>query len=415
MSQTMYSSYKNASSESILYEFQKEALNNASGNYLYALDTGTGKTITSLHHYLKFSNGEPLIIFAPAQKVKEGGWERDIEFIEKHYNIKIPHRVISYGVLAKQKVPSKQFFVIFDEAHYIKNPTSQRGKVGQQFAKAATHFCLLTATPLSNGWEDSYNYFIMFGYFRNKTDMNRQHAVYEDLHFGPKVVKKIVAWRNEALLKSYFNRFTVSISKDDALDLPPLVERRVNFQPSKEYKTLRKTRVLNDEAFDNIPKLIHGLRYWANQEDKLSYIEMLLQGTNRNVIIFYQYKEEYERLHETALKLGKQIYVVNGKASHLPPRDIWASLKSSVTLVQYQSGSSGIELQYASEVVFYTPTYSYQDYEQSLGRAYRNGQTKKVTVYQFETQHTIESEVWEALANKKDFSTQLYAMTKLGG
>ena len=189
----------------------------------------------------------------------------------------------------------------------------------------------------------------------------------------------------------------------------------MTFQPSKEYKTLRKTRVLNDEAFDNIPKLIHGLRYWANQEDKLSYIEMLLQGTNRNVIIFYQYKEEYERLHEIALKLGKQIYVVNGKASHLPPRDIWASLKSSVTLVQYQSGSSGIELQYASEVVFYTPTYSYQDYEQSLGRAYRNGQTKKVTVYQFETQHTIESEVWEALANKKDFSTQLYAMTKLGG
>ena len=86
-----------------------------------------------------------------------------------------------------------------------------------------------------------------------------------------------------------------------------------------------------------------------------------------------------------------------------------------MTLVQYQSGSSGIELQYASEVVFYTPTYSYQDYEQSLGRAYRNGQTKKVTVYQFETQHTIESEVWEALANKKDFSTKLYAATKLGG
>jgi len=86
-----------------------------------------------------------------------------------------------------------------------------------------------------------------------------------------------------------------------------------------------------------------------------------------------------------------------------------------VTLVQYQAGSSGIELQYASEVVFYTPTYSYQDYEQSLGRAYRNGQTKKVTVYQFETQRTIESDVWEALANKKDFSTQLYAATKLGG
>ena len=84
-----------------------------------------------------------------------------------------------------------------------------------------------------------------------------------------------------------------------------------------------------------------------------------------------------------------------------------------MTLVQYQSGSAGIELQYANIVVFYTPTYSYQDYSQSLGRAYRNGQTKKVTVYQFNTEKTIEEDVWDALSNKKDFSEKRYLDTKL--
>ena len=66
--------------------------------------------------------------------------------------------------------------------------------------------------------------------------------------------------------------------------------------PSKEYKIIEKDRVLDDELFDNISKLQHGLRYHANQKDKLKYTEMLLEGTDENIIIFYNYKQENERL-----------------------------------------------------------------------------------------------------------------------
>lgn len=411
----MYEYFQEAKSEKILYEFQRQALATASHNYFYALDTGTGKTITSIHHYLKYSQGEPLIIFAPAQKVKEGGWDRDIKFVSTYYGIQINYEVISYGMLAKTPIPNHQYSVIFDEAHYIKNPTSKRGKQGAKFANQAINFVLLTATPMSNGWEDSYNYFIMFKRFRNKTHMNREHAIYEQRNFGARTVNIITGWKNERLLKRYFEQFSVSISKDDALDLPPLVIRPVYFKSSPVYKKLKKDRVLDDVAYDSIPKLIHGLRFYANQKDKLNHIEMMFEGTKRNIVIFYQYQKEYEELHRIAIEQQKQIYLVNGQRSKLPDRDEWDKLTNSVTLVQYQAGSSGIELQYCSEVVFYTPTYSYQDYEQALGRAYRNGQTKKVTVYQFKTEGTIEEDVWQALSNKKDFSAEIYALTKLGG
>ena len=415
MSQKTYQTYKNASSESVLYEFQKQALQESEPSFFYCLDTGTGKTITSIHHYLKYSNGEPLLIFAPAQKVKEGGWDRDIEFVCQHYNLTIPYQVISYGMIARTAIPKNDYFVIFDEAHYLKNPTSQRGKQGQKLASNSTNFVLLTATPMSNGWEDSYNYFIIFGYFRNKTHMNRDHAIFERRTYGTKSFNVVAGWRGENLLNKYFESFSISMSKEDALDLPPIVTRKIRFPMSKDYKTLRRDRVLNDVAYDTLPKLLHGLRYHANQEDKLNYIEMLLEGTTRNVIIFYQYKEEFIALSTIAFKLRKQVYVVNGQTNKLPNREDWDKIKNSVTLVQYQSGSSGIELQYASEVVFYTPTYSYQDYEQALGRAYRNGQTRKVTVYQFCTTATIEESVWHALSEKKDFSERIYALTKLGG
>lgn len=92
----------------------------------------------------------------------------------------------------------------------------------------------------------------------------------------------------------------------------------------------------------------------------------------------------------------------------MPSRDQWDELKNTVTLVQYQAGAAGIELQYCNLVIFYTPTFSFQDYDQALGRAYRNGQTKKVTVYRYITKKSVEEHVYRSLAEKKDFTESLF-------
>lgn len=323
--------------------------------------------------------------------------------------------MISYGLLAKTPIPDYPYFVIFDEAHYIKNPTSKRGKQGAKLAKAATHFSLLTATPMANGWEDSYNYFIMFGFFKNKTQMNREHAIYQHVQMGERTIPKIAEWRDEDRLEAMYQSFTVTISKDEALDLPALQFEDIYFNKSKEYKILDRDRVLGDEIYDTMPKLMHGLRYYANQKEKLAWCDEFMAGTSRNIVIFYNYRTECVELTKIADKHKKCLFVVNGQQNDLPNKQKWAKLQNSVTLIQYQAGASGIELQYCSEVIFYTPTYSYQDYTQALGRAYRNGQTSKVTVYRFKTRGTIETAVWSALENKKDFDQKLYELTKLGG
>lgn len=378
-------------------------------NYLYALDTGTGKTITAIHHYLKYDSDKKLLIIAPPAKIKEGGWDKDISFVSKQYDINISYEMLSYGKLSKAWHEFKDYFVIFDEAHYIKNPTSQRGKAALYLTRQSAGFVLLTATPMSNGWQDSYNYFIMFGCFKNKTQMNKRHALYETKFFGMRQIPQIVGWRHEDELEHMYKQFAVSISKDEALDLPDLVYRKVFFKASMLYKKLKKDRVLNDEPFDTPAKLAAGLRYYTNQKDKSDYLSMIFEGTTDNIVVFYQFKQELENIKE--MIKDKIVYEVNGQRFELPKN----TPENSVTIVQYQAGSAGIELQYANIVVFYTPTYSYQDYSQALGRTYRNGQTKKVTVYQFNTEKTIEEDVWNALDNKKDFSEKRYLDTKIGG
>lgn len=411
MSQEVWKMYPQCSNAEMLYKFQKQLVNSADPNFLYAADTGTGKTIMAIHHYLKHSNGEPILLIAPPQKLKEGGWRRDIQAVCDFYKIEIQFSEMSYGKLADLYKMYKGWFVIFDEAHYIKNPTSQRGKAAVKLAKQSSHFVMLTATPASNGWEDTYNYFIMFGYFKSKKEMNDRYAKWGTMYLGNRRIPKIEGWINEDQLHDKYHSFTVSISKDEALDLPPLIFKDVNFTRSSDYDKLVKQRVLGAEEFDTPSKLAHGLRYYANQKDKLDYAEMICEGTENNIVIFYYYQKEIDALKKKIK--NKQFFEVSGKDSHLPSKSSWSELKNSVTFVQYMAGSAGIELQYANIVIFYTPTYSYQDYSQALGRAYRNGQTKKVTVYRFITQRTIEQAVYEALENKQDFSEELYMSTKL--
>lgn len=425
MSQEVWKMFPQCSNRKMLYDFQKEILDEIDPSYLLAMDTGTGKTLTAIHHYAKWSKGEPLLIVAPPQKINEGGWERDIQMFCDYYNVSIEFETLSYGKLFNGRTKNGKreintslnqyvgWHIIFDEAHYIKNPTSERGKAALKLMNKATNFCLLTATPASNGWEDTYTYMIAFGYFKNKKEMVTDFAEWGTMYLGTRHIPKINGWKNQHILEAYYDSYAISINKNDALDLPPLIIKDVPFKKSTEYGKILKDRVFNEIDYDTAPKLAHGLRQYANQKGKLEYVQMLCEGTQNNIVIFYYYQIELE-----ALKKGiknKKIFEVNGQTSKLPKKETWSVLKNTVTLIQYMAGSAGIELQYANEVVFYTPTYSYQDFSQAMGRAYRNGQKRKVTMYRFITQNTIEQAIYEALENKEDFSEMLYMKTKLLG
>lgn len=251
----------------------------------------------------------------------------------------------------------------------------------------------------------------MFNFYRNKTQFIKEHAIHETKFFGQKQIKVIADWKDQDKLKMLYQSISTKLSKDDCLDLPPLIFEDVYFKVSKEYEIIRKKRVLETEngpiAYDTVMKLQHGLRFYANQKDKLSYTEMLAESTNENIVIFYYYQQEKDDLVKVLAK-NKKIYEVSGKVNHLPSRDQWDELKNTVTLVQYQAGAAGIELQYCNLVIFYTPTFSFQDYDQALGRAYRNGQTKKVTVYRYITKKSVEEHVYRSLAEKKDFTESLF-------
>src|SRR5690554_4452969 len=60
-----------------LYDFQIEALAKLPVNCIMAWDTGTGKTISSLAHAQFHNPNTPVLILAPASKVRTGDWQEE--------------------------------------------------------------------------------------------------------------------------------------------------------------------------------------------------------------------------------------------------------------------------------------------------------------------------------------------------
>ena len=400
----------------LLYPTQKEVMEKAKPSYFYALGTSSGKSLISIYHYLKHKKDESLLIVCPPTKKKSNEWDEEIKKVEQHESVRIDYAIVASSMLAKEYKNYKDYFVILDEAHYFSNPTSKRGKAAQNLCANSTNFLLLTATSGEN-WEKFINYFIIFGFYKNKTEFLRKHAIYETKHFGGRSIKQIVDFQNTNKLESLWQSISTMKETSYFVDLPQVTERFVEFNKSTIYKKAEKDRVIeiDDERviLDSPPKLAATLRYLSNQKSKVNYTKELLESTNDNVVIFYQFTKEKDNLLQMISKLDKTVFEVSGQNFELPTQEERPTLTNSVTLVQIQAGSAAIELKYASQVIYYCPTYSYTQYQQSRGRCIRHGGHDRVEIIKYKTKGTIETQVWKALDLKQDFDEKLYLLEEV--
>jgi len=383
-----------------LLPYQQEYMEHTTRNFVYDMDTGTGKTYMGLYHWRHYYPESPLLIVAPASKINEQGWNRTIDELLDD----VEFEAISYNKLAKDWQKYRGYFVIFDECHRLKNSTGKWGKAGFNLTRIADGFILLSATPTPNNWEDMINYFKMFKLTPNKTQFLKKHAVTIN-RFG---YNEIVDWNQTDVIEAQWKSISRRLNKSEALELPPLVFQDVLFKASPVYKRIQKTRMLDDDTpLDNMMSLRHGLRVNTNMKDKSDYLKEFLDGTKENVLVFYNYDLELEQIKKSIPK-GKNVFVCNGHEKHYPKKNEWGDVENSVTIANYKSGSEAVEFTYTTVIVYFSPTESYTEFYQSYGRTHRMGQTDHVTAYKFITQATIERDIYRALDNKQDFNIKLW-------
>lgn len=395
-----------------LFQFQKRALAGLPANVILAWDTGCGKSVSGLAHVNHYhtpllQRGGKLLIIAPASKVASGDWEREIERFWPDTAARPAYEILSYNRLGQAKhfnrlAPAMaNTVVVFDEAHAVKNPSTIRGKQAYFISRKAAGFVLLTATPMANGWIDAINYFRMFGLVANITSFKKRYVNIRTLKGYP----EIMGYFHEDELGKLWRSIASPLKKSQALDLPDLTTQTIYFERTKEYQQIVKTRIKDGVLLENPSQRLHALRQ-ATIDNKIGWIDDFIEGASSNVVIFYSYIRDREQILAMLAKSHPQrtVFRLDGDKRIMPTKDDWPKLSRTITVAQYQSGGTGIELTYADTIIYATPTYSYQDYEQSIGRIYRYGQGNKCTLYRLLSTRTVEQEIYGCLDRKQDFS-----------
>lgn len=414
-----------------LYKYQEDYLATLPPSCIMAADLGTGKTIMSLAHWQRQATNRPLLIVAPASKIRTGDWEaevrrwfRIIPDQEELYPGLMPDiTYISYESLRLMDRETKRprhwkftgarnggvvYDVIADECHALKNPQSKQSKALLEIKQSGGLFIGLSGTPMPNGWIDFAGYSKLFGFTKGITEFKNKYCIYQDFKGFPELVKYV----NVDQLEYQLKRVAFKLSRDQAAELPAQrmigVNIHMDSKISKLYNTIRLTKKdpRNDELMDNSSRLLSVIRQ-VTTESRLDNLLSIINDTDDNIIIFYNYISERKAILKALENSDKKILRYDGEEhGELPKAD--AQIRNTVLVAHYKSASTGLNLQWANVTVYFSPTYSYQEFEQSLGRTHRNGQTKKCLYYLFNVKSTVDKAVWDCLRDKQDFNDKLW-------
>lgn len=407
-----------------LYNYQEEYLAKLPPSCIMAADLGTGKTLMSLAHWERQNTGRPLLVVAPASKIRTGDWQLEVKRWFYDNNFLTPDiTYISYESLRLTDKETKRprwwkytgarnggqvYDVIADECHALKNPQSKQSKALYEIKMSGGLFIGLSGTPMPNGWIDFAGYSKLFGFTKGITEFKRNFCVYQDYKGFPELVKYV----NIPIMESQLSRVAYRLNRDQAAELPSrqtLAEHiNLTLKASKLYLTCKITRKHpnTQELLDNAPRLLSVLRQ-STTDARLDSLLSIVNDTSDNIIVFYNYISERKAILKLLAKSDKKILRYDGEVHNdLPASD--AKIQNTILVAHYKSASTGLNLQWANVTVYFSPTYSYQEFEQSIGRTHRHGQTKKCLYYLFNVKNTVDRDIWNCLRGKRDFNEKLW-------
>ena len=137
---------------------------------------------------------------------------------------------------------------------------------------------------------------------------------------------------------------------------------------------------------------------WTNHA-KLDLLDNLLEENQRaNTIIAYQYREELDELQR---RYPHAITLDDADAIRR-----WNEGGVELLLVHPKSAGHGLNLQHGGcRIVFLSLPWSWELYEQTLGRLHRSGQRHDVWCYVLCVNNTVDEQIWAALQGKSSLSS----------
>jgi len=373
----------------IAFDFQKFIIEKAinKGRVAIFADTGLGKTLIQLSiakNIINHTNKRVLILtpLAVAFQFILEAEKLGIDDIEYSKDGRFTKKIVICNYERLHYFNSSDFEgVICDESSILKNFDGKIKWAITSFVKKIPYRFLSTATPAPNDYvefgtsSEALGYFpymdMLTKFFANNENNVRPQDIGTKWYLKPHAKNEFFSW---------LNQWSISIKKpsdlgfsDDRYKLPDLIENKV-------YVKNKKNWIIDGQImmFNGIARSMSEVR----EEQKGTFIERCEKAveltTDKTSVYWCNFNDEGDLLNE----LDKDAIQLKGGMSIEKKEDIllnFANGNIKRIITKPKITSFGLNWQHCNHTVYF-PTWSYEQYYQSIRRFWRFGQTKDVTV-----------------------------------
>ena len=340
-----------------------------------------------------------------------------------------PHRSAILG--------RKWDMVIVDEAHHLRNRTTQLWKFASELQKQ--FILLLTATPVQNNLEELFNLVTLLepGLLRTAKQFQKQFVDRRD-KLMPRNVDELHNLLSEVMVRNRRSnvglQFTRRWARTDRVALLPLEQSLYgdvtefvrNHLRSESKDSLGRMALIalqmslgssSQAAAGTLAKLaqhddlpaadreaLQSLATRAGQQGESAktnrLLELLVEFTDK-MVIFTQFRATQEMLDLRLRQAGHEVAVFHGGLSRLEKEAAINRFRGPARLlIATEAGSEGRNLQFAHAICNFDLPWNPMKIEQRIGRLSRIGQTHDVHVFNLVAQNTVEAAVLHLLEAK---------------
>jgi SNF2 family DNA or RNA helicase len=342
-------------------------------------------------------------------------------------------------------------FVIGDESSFIKNRTAGRTESAIRIADASSYVTALTGTPYVSNAADLWSQMRFLS--QKYAGQSYWRYAHRYILFDNSPWQRPIGIRreNSKELKSLISVFSMSVSKEEVLNLPKKMHQvRVLAAASEQKRVLRKMmeefeftvqaikkgkkskkeeRILIRNALSRVNKLQQVTMGWTkNKAKEVIYFkqnpkvdalfEILEEASGHRVVVFSRYVEDLKLL---SVKLTK------AKISHveyhgrIPAKKAdknlqkFKSRKVTAFLCQVQKGGFGLDLTASDVCIYVSNWWSAGVRRQSEDRLHRPGQENRPLYIDLMVEDSMDRAIKDAIKRNQSLAQYLFGKKKGAG
>lgn len=325
--------------------------------------------------------------------------------------------IINYDLIFRRPALLKltNFTLMLDESSLICNEQAKRSKAVLKMKP--DNVILLSGTPTAGKYEKLWSQCHLLGWNISKKIFWNSYIKSKWVDYGGFMQQVVTGYKNvDHLKRKLAEHGAVFLKTEEVLNLPEQIEQRIMLKPSREYKRFIRDWYLElpdgTEMIGNntLVRILYARQLCGTySKEKQEAFRDLLNSTEDNLVVFYNFNGELEVLKAIAREEGRTPGEVNGHRKD-------GTDGISILFVQYQAGAYGLNLQdFSNRIIYYTLPLgkgSCDLWEQSKKRIHRIGQNQTCFYYYLLIENSVETKNLASLKEGKDCTNYLFEGVK---